>query len=102
MRCVFRAGDSVLIRGVKVPAVLVFSFHGVLIRGVPAVLFIEVSSFQGVLIRGVPAVLFIEVSLFQGVLIRGVSAVLFIEVSSFQGVGSCCPVKQQQTTVAEG
>ena len=48
------------------------SFQGVLIRGVPAVLFIEVSSFQGVLIRGAPAVLFIEVSSFQGVLIRGV------------------------------
>ena len=32
------------------------SFQGVLIRGVPAVLFIEVSSFQVVLIRGVPAV----------------------------------------------
>ena len=48
------------------------SFQGVLIRGVPAVLFIEVSSFQGVLIRGVPTVLFIEVSSFQGVLIRGV------------------------------
>ena len=62
------------------------SFQGVLIRGVPAVLFIDVSSFQGVLIRGVPAVLFIEVSSFQGVLIRGVPAVLFIEVSSFQGV----------------
>ena len=29
------------------------------------VLFIEVSSFQGVLIRGVPAVLFIEVSHFR-------------------------------------
>ena len=39
---------------------------GVLIRGVPAVLFVEVSSFQGVLIRGVPAVLFVEVSSFQG------------------------------------
>ena len=62
------------------------SFQGVLIRKVPAVLFIEVSSFQGVLIRGVPAVLFIEVSSFQGVLIRGVPAILFIEVSSFQGV----------------
>ena len=62
------------------------SFQGVLIRGVPAVLFIEVSSFQGVLIRGVPAVLFIEVSSFRGVLIRGVPAVLFNEVSSFQGV----------------
>ena len=62
------------------------SFQGVLIRGVPAVLFVEVSSFQGVLIRGVPAVLFIEVSSFQGVLIRGVPAVLFVEVSSFQGV----------------
>ena len=46
------------------------SFQGVLIGGVPAVLFIEVSSFQGVLIRGVPAVLFIEGSSFQGVLIR--------------------------------
>ena len=51
---------------------------------------------QGVLIRGVPAVLFIEVSSLQGVLIRGVPAVLFIEVSSLQGVlirerGSCCP-----------
>ena len=54
------------------------SFQRVLIRRVPAVLFIEVSSFQGVLIRGV---LFIEVSSFQGVLIRGVSAVLFFEVS---------------------
>ena len=54
-----------------------------LIRGVLAVLFIEVSSFQGVLIRGAPAVLFIEVSSFQGVLIRGVPAVLFIEGSLF-------------------
>ena len=71
-----------IIRGV--PAVLFIegsSFQGVLIRGVPAVLFIEVSSFQGVLIRGVPAVLFIEVSSFQGVLIRGVPALLFIELS---------------------
>ena len=40
----------------------VSSFHGVQIRGIPAVLYIEVSSFHGVLIRGVPAVLFIEVS----------------------------------------
>ena len=63
-----------------------YSKQGVLIRGVPAVLFIEVSSFQGVLIRGVPVVLFIEVSSFQGVLIRGVPAVLFIKVPSFHGV----------------
>ena len=46
------------------------SFHGVQIRGVPAVLFIEVSSFHGVLIRGIPAVMFIEVSSFHGVQIR--------------------------------
>ena len=57
------------------------SFHGVQTRGVPAVLFIEVSSFNGV-IRGVPDVLFIEVFSFHGVLIREVPAVvLFIEVS---------------------
>ena len=56
--------------------------QGVLIRGVPAVLFIEVSSFQGVLIRGVLAVLFIEVSSFQGVLIRGVPVLL----SNFHGM----------------
>ena len=62
------------------------SFEGILLRGVPAVLFIEVSSFHGVLIIGVPAVLFIEVSSFHGVQIRGVPAVLFIEVSSFHGV----------------
>ena len=41
-------------------------------RGVPAVLFIEVSSIQVVLIREVPAVLFIEVSSIQVVLIREV------------------------------
>ena len=46
-------------------------------RGVPAVLFIEVSSIQVVLIREVPAVLFIEVSSIQVVLIREVPAVLF-------------------------
>ena len=53
------------------------SFQGVLIRGVPDVLFIEVSSFQGVLIRGVPAVLFIEVSSYQGVLIREVPLYIY-------------------------
>ena len=64
------------------------SFEGILLRGVPAVLFIGVSSFHGVQIRGVPAVLFIEVSSFHGIQIRGVPAVLFIEVSSFQGIGA--------------
>ena len=58
----------------KVPCL----FQGVLIRGVPAVLFIEVPSFQGVLIRGITAVLFIEVSSFQGVLIRGVPVFRYI------------------------
>ena len=92
--------QGVLIRGV--PAVLfieVSSFQGVLIRGVPAVLCIEVSSFQGVLIRGVPAVLFIEVSSFQGVLIRGVPAVLFIEVSSFHPI--CCLSPMYSLLVSE-
>ena len=46
----------------------------VLIRGVLAVLFIQMSLFHCVLVRRVPAVPFIEVSSFHGVLIRGVPA----------------------------
>ena len=67
------------------------------------------SSFQSVLIKGVPAVLFIEVSSFQGVLIRGVPAVLFIEVSSFQGVlincstisYNLCKIGSEKTTIQD-
>ena len=51
------------------------------------------SSFQGVLIRGVPAVLFIEVSSFQGVLIRediAVSLSLSLQ-SSFPSIEAALP-----------
>ena len=50
-----------------------------IVRGVPAVIFIEVSSFQGVLIRGVPAVLISGSLIFSNI-----SAIFRYMITSFR------------------